>query len=748
MSASETESTHFHTCPLCEACCNLEIKTRGREVVAVRGDADDPFSNGFICPKGAAIGALDADPDRLRTPLIKRDGKHVEATWDEAFAEIDKHLPRIANEHGRDAVAAYLGNPSAHHVGHGLYGRVLLKGLSTHSLFSASTVDQMPKQVSAGLMFGGPLSVPIPDVDHTDHLWIMGGNPLVSNGSLMTAPDMKGRLRRIRERGGKIVVFDPRRTRTAEAADEHHFIRPGRDALFLLGVIHTLLTEERAAPGRLAELCNGLDQIGELVRDFSAETVADACGIEADEIRRLARELASAKTAAVYARIGTCTQEFGTTTSWLVDVLNVLTGNLDRKGGSLFTKAAVGASTGTGGKGRGMRFGRWKSRVRGSPEACGEIPVACLSEEIETPGEGQVRALITVCGNPVLSTPNGARLDKALETLDFMVSVDIYLNETTRHADVILPGLSPLEQPHYPLAFTQLAVRNFARFTPAVFDVPEGQMPEWRILLRLAGIVGGQGPNADVDGLDDFVFEQVLQKALSNPGSPIFERDADDIRRQTSRYRGPERLLDLQIRTGSYGDGFGQTPGGLTLATLAASDHAIDLGPLEPRLPDALRTPSGKVELTPEPLVADLERVRARLTADCAEEGMVLVGRRDLRSNNSWMHNIPGLVSGRARCTLHIHPDDASRLGLSDGANARVSSRVGSVEAPVEITKDVMRGVASLPHGWGHGAAGTRLRVASENAGVSSNDLTDENEVDPRSGNAVLNGIPIQVEAV
>lgn len=746
---SSGSKTHFHTCPLCEACCNLEITTRGDDVVAVRGDPGDPFSRGYICPKGAAIGGLHADPDRLRTPLVKRDGVHVEATWDEAFAEIDQHLPRIANEHGRDAVAAYLGNPSAHHVAHGLFGRVLLKGLSTHNLFSASTVDQMPKQVSAGLMFGGILSIPIPDVDHTDHLWILGGNPLESNGSLMTAPDMKGRLREIRRRGGKVVVFDPRRTRTAAAADEHHFIRPGGDAFFLLGVIHTLVTEERGAPGRLAEHCNGLDRIGPLVRDFAPETVAQACGVEAGEIRRLARELAEAKTGAVYARIGTCTQEFGTTVSWLVDVVNVLTGNLDRRGGALFTKAAVSATTqGPGGKGRGFRMGRWQSRVRGAPEACGEIPVACLSEEIETEGEGQIRALITICGNPVLSTPNGARLDAALDGLDFMVSVDIYLNETTRHADVILPGLSSLEQSHYPLAFTQLAVRNFARYSAPVFDVPEGQMPEWEILLRLAGIVGGQGPKADIHTLDDFVFEQLLQKALSNPSSPIFERDADDIRRQCSRYRGPERLLDLQIRTGIHGDGFGANPGGLTLATLAASDHAIDLGPLEPRLPHVLRTPSGKIELTPAELVNDLDRVRDRLAPNRAEESLVLVGRRDLRSNNSWMHNIPSLVSGRPRCTLHVHPADASRLGLDDGATARISSRAGTVEAPVEITDGVMRGVVSLPHGWGHARDGARLSVARAHAGVSSNDLTDENEIDPRSGNAVLNGIPVQLEAV
>jgi len=741
-------ATHYHTCPLCEACCNLEIKTRGRTVESVRGDDADVFSHGFICPKGAAVADLDADPDRLRTPLVRRDGRHVEASWDEAFAEIERNLPGILSEHGRDSVAVYLGNPSAHHVGLGLYSRVLLKALSSHNIFSASTVDQMPKQVAAGLMFGTSLSIPVPDVDRTDHLWILGGNPLVSNGSLMTAPDMRERLRTIRERGGKVVVFDPRRTRTAEAADEHHFIRPGRDAFFLLGVIHTLLTEKRAAPGRLAAMTDGLDRLGSLVRDFAPEVVAPACGIAADEIRRLARDLAAAPSAAVYARIGTCTQEFGTITSWLVDVLNLLTGNLDREGGALFPRGAAGAANtlGAPGRGRGLRVGRFQSRVRGLPEACGELPVACLAEEIETPGAGQIKALITIAGNPVLSTPNGARLRKALEQLEFMVSVDIYLNETTRHANVVLPGTSPFEQSHYPIAFTQLAVRNFARYSPAIFDVPEGQMPEWRTLLRLAGIVSGQGAASDVDGLDDFVFEQQLQKALSSEHSPIHGREADDIRRQLSRWTGPERLLDLNLRTGPYGDAFGANPGGLTLATVAASEHGVDLGALAPRLPEALRTPTGRIDATPELLVKDLDRARARLADDAA--GLVLVGRRDLRSNNSWMHNIPSLVSGRPRCTLHVHPSDAARLGLADGCSARVTSRAGSVDALVEVTDGVMPGVVSLPHGWGHDDSGSRLRVAREHAGVCSNHLADELLVDANSGNAVLNGIPITVEPV
>ena len=747
MQTENGTATHFHTCPLCEANCNLKLVTRGREVVSVRGDDDDPFSNGFICPKGPAVAELDADPDRLRTPMIRRGETWHEATWDEAFREIDTRLTKILGEHGRNAVGVYLGNPSAHHVGVALFSRATLRTLGSHNVFSASTVDQMPKQVSAGLMFGTALSVPVPDVDRTDYLMILGANPLVSNGSLMTAPDMKGRIRAIRARGGKVVVLDPRRTRTAEESDEHLFIRPGMDALFLFGVVHVLLEEKLAKPGKLAPLLNGLQRVTELAREFPPERVADACGIDAATIRRLARELAGAKTAAVYARIGTCTQEFGTTASWLVDVINVLTGNLDREGGAMFPKGAVGAANAMGapGRGRGVKLGRFKSRVRGVPEVFGELPVVCLAEEIETPGADQIRALITVAGNPALSTPNGGRLTRALATLEFMVSVDIYLNETTRHAHVILPGLSPLEQSHFPFAFTQLSVRNFARYSRPTFPVPAGQMPEWQIMLRLAGIVAGQGPDASIDALDDFVFEQQLEKAIGSEHSPAYGRSADDVRKALAGRRGPERLLDLMLRTGPYGDGFGARDG-LTLAKLEQSDHAIDLGPLAPRLPDLLRTPSGRIELAPETIVADLDRLRGKLAPSPGARPLLLVGRRDLRSNNSWMHNVEALVSGKARCTLHLHPEDARSLGLGDGENAVVRSRAGSIEVPVEITDGIMRGVVSVPHGWGHDQSGTRLGVASRVAGANSNRLAEEDRFDPISGNAVLNGIEVSVE--
>src|SRR5215204_809215 len=737
-------ATHYRTCPFCEATCGLEIETEGRKVVSVRGDADDIFSRGFICPKAYGIKQLHEDPDRLTTPLVRRDGELVEATWDEAFEEIDRRLSPIIAEHGKNAVAVYLGNPNAHNLSAITHGPAWLRVLGTQNLYSASTVDQMPKQVSAGHMFGTMLSVPIPDVDRCDHLVLLGANPLVSNGSLLTAPNMRGRLRAIRERGGKVVVIDPRRTRTAEEADEHHFIRPGTDALLLAAIACTLVEEGLDDPGPLAEHLDGLAQVCTLVRDFPPEAVAGVCGIEAGEIRRMARELAAAERAAVYARIGTCTQEFGTHASWLVDVLNALTGNLDREGGALFPRAAVGQknSSGAGGSGRGVRFGRFTSRVRGLPEFFGELPVSVLAEEIDTPGEGQVRALITAAGNPIVSSPNSGRLERAVESLEFMLSIDIYVNETTRHADVVLPASEPLEKSHYDAAFYQLSTRNIANYSPAVF---ERQGPaEWELYMRLAGMIAGQGPNGDVGAFDDMVIQTLIRREVELEGSRVAGRDPGELLEELEPRRGPERVLDFLVRTGPYGDGFGADPEGLTLEVLEENPHGIDLGPLSPRLPEVLRTPSGKVELAPEPIVADIDRLRAALARE-RNGHLVLIGRRQLRSNNSWMHNLPALVKGKDRCTLHIHPDDAERLGLGDGAVALVRSAAGSVEAPVEVTDAIMPGVVSIPHGWGHGADGARMGVASAHAGVNSNVLTDECQVEPLSGNAVLNGIPVDV---
>jgi anaerobic selenocysteine-containing dehydrogenase len=748
--SSNGHRTAFRTCPLCEATCGLKIELDGERVVSIRGDEHDVFSHGFICPKGTALRELHEDADRVRTPLIREHGDLRPAGWDEAFALIDRRLSPILAE-DRNAVALYLGNPNAHNLSSLLYGKVLAKALSSRNVFSASTVDQFPKQMASALMFGTGTTVPVPDVDRTDHLLILGANPLASNGSLMTAPDMRGRLRRLRRRGGKLVVIDPRRTRTAQEADEHHFIRPGTDALLLFALAQVLFEEDLAQPGaRLAVLCEGLDEVRALAAPFTPDAVAAACGIDAAEIRRMARELAAAPTAAVYGRIGTCTQEFGTLASWLVDVLNVLTGNLDRVGGSMFPMGAAGHSNAAGepGRGRGTSFGRFASRVRGLGEIFGELPVVCLAEEIETPGEGQVRALVTMAGNPVLSTPNSQRMDAALDSLDFMVSLDVYVNETTRHADVILPAPSPLRRSHYDVALYLFAVRNVANYSPPALETEPGLPDEWVTMLRLAGVAFGMGSDADVDALDAGVARTLVDRELRTPSSPVAGRDADELMGLLEPRVGPERLLDLMLRTGPYGDGFGSRPGGgLSLAALEAAPHGIDLGALQPRLPDALRTPTGRIELAPEPLVADVERLRTALRRP-ASAGPVLVGRRHLRSNNSWMHNLPVLVKGPARCTLHVHPADAERYGLTDGEPARLTSRTGTVQAPVEVTDAVMPGVVSLPHGWGHAAADSRMAVAAEHAGTNSNVLADELLIDAVSGNAVLNGIPVELAPV
>jgi len=745
---TQPTATHYTTCPLCEATCGLEVQTAGREIVSIRGDRDDVFSQGYICPKAAALKELDADPDRLRAPMIREGEQWRSVSWDEAFAEVERRLTPILEQHGRDAVAAYAGNPNVHNLAGLLYTPAFLHALASRNVFSASTVDQMPKQVSAGLMFGTMLSIPIPDVDRTSYLLILGANPLVSNGSLMTAPNMRDRIRRLRTRGGRVVVVDPRRTRTAEEADEHLFIQPGTDAFFLFALAHTLFAEGLVQPGRLGEHLNGLDEVERLARAFAPEVVAPVCRIAPDAIRRIARELAAAESAAVYGRIGTCTQEFGTLASWLVDVLNVLTGNLDRAGGALFPRAAAGArnTEGTPGRGAGVRLGLRHSRVRGLPAVYGELPVVALAEEILTPGDGQIRALVTIAGNPVLSTPHSGQLAQALGQLDFMLSVDVYLNETTRHAHVILPPPSPLERGHYDLAFYQLSVRNIARYSPAIFAAAAGHPQEWEILLRLAGIVSGQGAVADPVALDDVMAQQLIRRETKREGSRVAGRDPAELLAALAPRRGPERLLDFMLRTGPYGDGFAGGPEGqgLTLAALEAAPHGRDLGPLQPRIPEVLRTPSGKIELAPPAIVADVARLQGALAARPGEQ-LVLIGRRELRSNNSWMHNLRTLTKGAETCLLLVHPDDARRLGLADGAHARVTSAAGCAEAPVRVTDAIMPGVVSLPHGWGHDAPGMQLRVAADHPGANVNALTGELAVDPLSGNAVLNGVAVTV---
>ena len=745
--------TAYRTCPLCEAGCGLEITVAPNEqMVRIRGDMDDVFSRGYICPKGSTLKQLHEDPDRIRQPLVKRDGVHVAVSWDEAWQAVHDGIMGVIERHGRGSLAAYMGNPNAHNLGPQMYSGAMLRAMGSRNMFSASSVDQMPKHVAGGLVFGTAQSIAVPDLDHTDYLFMLGANPYASNGSLCTAPDFPGRMQAIRERGGKVVVVDPRRTKTADAADEWVSIRPGTDGLLLAAIAHTIFEENltKVSP-HIAAVLNGLDEVRARVAPFTPERVAATTGVEADTIVRLAREIAAAPSAALYGRIGVNTVEFGTTNAWLINVISIITGNLDQRGGEMFTTPVAGGATtrGTAGKGKGFSTGRGHSRVSKRPEALGEYPVAVLAEEILTPGENQIRAMVTVAGNPILSTPHSEQLDRALSELEFMVSVDIYLNETTRHADVILPVPSALEKDHYDIGLYVFAVRNIANYSTPVLARDETNPEEWEVLAKLAGIFQGLGPNNDPHALDDFIIRSSVEGAVKNSSSNIYGRDAEEIILLLNKdgRRNTARMLDFMLQTGPFGAAFGMNPQGASLDLLLANPHGVDFGPLEPRVPDVLRTPSGRIEMAAPALLADLDRLNESVGV-FDDNQMLLVGRRELKSNNSWMHNIKVLTKGSLSCTAQLHPNDAKRFGVVDGDIVRIESRVGAIEIPVELTDAIRPGVVSVPHGWGHGVAGTQMAVAADKAGVNSNVLTDDQVLDPLSGNAVLSAIPVSISAL
>jgi anaerobic selenocysteine-containing dehydrogenase len=704
------------TCTICEAACGILVDVDGERVTGVRGDPDDPISRGYVCPKVVAMQDLHEDPDRLRRPLVRTGNDFREAPWDEAIAIAGDGLRRVRQEHGKDALAIYQGNPTAHNLGLMTVGQLAFRTLGTKNLYSASTSDQVPHMRAAHEMFGHVFHIPVPDVDRTDFWLVVGANPVVSNGSIMTAPDVKRRIGELKARGGQLVVVDPRRTETAALADTHAFLRPGSDPLFFFALLHVLFDEGLASPGkRLAPWLAGLDKLRGLARRFSPERVAAATGIEPEVVRRIARAFAGARRASCYVRVGTCHQEHATLVSWLAYALCAVTGNLDREGGLMWATPAVDVvriADIAGLKGHGT----FASRVRKMPEMGGELPIATLADEIESPGRGRVRALLTSAGNPVLSAPNGARLDRALATLDFMVSIDGYLNETTRHANVILPPCSPLQRAHYDLALNAFAVENAAKWVDPV--VPRGA-----------------DEKDDAEIVRELVLRLRFGSALGNGRRQAAARAA------LSRLLDPERIVDVALRAGPYG----AFRGGLSVAALRRSPHGVRLGGLEPRLPGLLRTPSGKVELAPKAFIEEVDVLES--TIERAVPPLVLVGRRHLRSNNSWLHNSPRLVKGPSRCTLLVHPSDAARFGLIDGGRARVTSSRGSIEATVTVSDEMMPGVVSLPHGWGHDRRGTRTTVAEAHAGVSMNDLTDEMRVDRLTGNAAFNAVPVEVSA-
>ncbi|HZI60536.1 MAG TPA: molybdopterin-dependent oxidoreductase [Pyrinomonadaceae bacterium] len=711
---------HYRNCNLCEAICGIEITVRNGQHLDIRGDKDDPFSRGYICPKAVALQDIHFDKDRLRHPVRRTESGWEQITWDEAFAEVADNLKRIRAQHGKDSLATYLGNPGVHNYGVMLFAPGFIRSLKTRNRFSATSVDQLAHHLASHLMFGHQLLLPVPDLDRTKFFLILGANPAVSNGSMMTAPGMGRRLEEIRQRGGKVVLIDPRLNETARFVDQHLFIRPGTDVLLLLAMLQVVFAEGLRRPGPLSEFTKGVEKVANLVAEFTPERVASITGIAAEEIRSLAKAFAAADSAVCYGRIGVSTQEFGGVCQWLINVLNIVTGNLDRPGGAMFTRPAfdpVNAPKSLAPRGG---FARRHTRVRKLPEFWGEFPVAALAEEILTEGAGQIRALVTVAGNPVLSTPNGRELDRAFAGLEFMASIDCYINETTRHANIILPPTSSLERSHYDIAFHVLAVRNTAKFSPPLFERVAGAKDDWEILLELQ-------TRMSEGGLADRVKGSLMK-----------------------RFLGPERMIDLGLRFGPYGARLNPFSSGLTLRKVKNAKHGMDLGPLSPCLPGRLRTANKQIDLAPEALLGDVARVKSQLLNEPMAEvngHLQLIGRRQLRSNNSWMHNTERLLRGKPQCTILMHPDDAAHRQLVSGQTVVVKSRVGSVEVPIEVSDEMMPGVVSIPHGWGHDRAGIQLEVAQQHSGTSINDLTDHLAIDTLCGTAAFNGTWVTVEA-
>ena len=699
--------THHRVCHLCEAMCGLVIKTQGEKVVDIRGDKADPLSRGHVCPKAVALQDIHEDPDRLRKPLKRVRSvagvyEHVEIEWDEALDLVASALSDTIERHGVDAIGAYFGNPSVHNYGMLTHQRNLFRHIRTRNRFSATSVDQLPHHLVSMWLYGHMLLSPIPDIDRTHYFLMLGANPLASNGSIWTVPDVRKRIKDLTARGGKLVVIDPRKTETAELATEHHFIRPGTDAAFLLGLIHVLFRDNLADLGKLAGVVDGIAEVREAVSALNPEWAAAATGIEAHDITRIAHDLATAEAGICYGRMGVSTQAYGTLCQWAIQVINVITGNLDKPGGSLFTAPAMDQVMNSSPGG----FGRFRSRGRDLPEFNYELPSAALADEIRTPGNGQIKLMFTGAGNPVLSTPNGRAVDEALEQVEFMVSLDPALNETTRHADVILPPTSPLEHDHYDIAFHNLAVRNTARYSQAVFDKPEGALHDWEIFAELG------------------------------------DRLADRLGVESTPRVPPHKIVDAALKAGPYGK---DSRWDLSIDKLLDNPSGIDLGELQPSCPDRLQTADKRIPLAIPEALSDIRRLISGM--EIQTEGYRLIGRRHVRDNNSWMHNHRRLVKGPGRCNLLMHPEDVAKEGWKAGMTVTIKSRVGSISAELMPSTEVMPGVISLPHGYGHGLNGTRSEIANTHAGVSCNDITDEQFLDELSGNAAVNGVPVELHA-
>ena len=733
---------HYRTCNLCEAMCGIEIELRGETITAIRGDKQDPLSKGHICPKAVALQDLHNDPDRLRQPVRRTADGWQEISWQEALDETAARLKDVRKRHGGAGIGLYAGNPTAHNHGALLMLLPFIRALGSKNRYSATSVDQLPHQLACLQMFGHQALFPVPDIDRTEYFLVIGANPLASNGSIMTAPDMRGRLKALRARGGRLVVLDPRRTETAEVADAHYFIRPGTDVFLLLGLLNVLFAEQLARPGHLVGMLDGYELLQGLVKPWSAARASRHTGVPEDIIKQIARDFAGANCAAAYSRVGTTTSEHSGLSAWLVYALNIVTGNFDRAGGLMFTQPAFDVVGIAGITGETGGFDRFRSRVRQMPEFGGEFPVATLADEILTPGKGQIRAMVTHAGNPVLSCPDGQRLDQAFASLDFMVSIDFYINETTRHANIILPPTGQLEHAQFDPVFHLVAVRNTIKFSPALFKAQPGALHDWQILLELTTRLNSRDR-----------WSTIKAKALHRLLSRLGDTGMVDLGLRLGPYgdlRGKfNSLRSLLARLPLLGSGnmrISEGSTGLTLGKVIAEPHGIDLGPLQPSLPDRLFTRGQSIHLVPQVYIHELEALQQ---VEPEHDGRLrLIGRRHVRSNNSWMHNSQRLVKGKNRCTVMLHPEDAARLGIADSMDVEVSSEAGTIRLPAEITDGIMPGVISIPHGFGHARKGVRLGVASRHAGVSVNDVIRSDHTDALTGTAILNGQPVELRAV
>ena len=693
---------HYRTCNLCEAMCGLEITYKEKKVISIVGDKKDPLSKGFICPKSLALKDLYEDPDRLKTPIKRTENGWQEISWTEAFDEVEIQIKKIQEKYGNNAVATYQGNPNVHNVGSMLYGGPFLKSLKTKQKYSATSADQLPHHIASLKMFGHQMLIPIPDIERTDYLLILGANPGASNGSLLTAPGFPQKIKSIQKRGGKVINIDPRFTETSKISSQHLYINPGKDALFLLSLLHVIFDQGIEEKTHLSNYLKGLEEIKEIVKEYSPKKTALLIGIDSLEIQKIAKDFMNSKTAVCYGRMGVSTQEYGGICQWLINVLNIVTNNMDKVGGAMFTKPAIDLVYMTGIQGKVGNFDRYRSRVHNLPEYSGELPVATLADEILTEGEGQIKMFICTAGNPVLSAPNGKKMEKALEKLDFMVSIDIYLNETSKYANIILPTTNGLETLHYDLVFHQLAIRNTAKLSEVLFEKDENQKHDWQILNELT--------------------ERITEKKNSLT---------------------PEMMLDNMFQYSPYKEA------NLSVNKLKENPNGIDLGSLQPLLIKRIFTIDKKINVSPKIFIDDLKRLNKELYKDTKEEEtkypFALIGRRHLRNNNSWMHNSKLLMKGKNRCTVLMSSKDANNLSITDHQKIKIISNVGSIELPVEISDEMKEGVLSIPHGFGHNRNGTKIKLAEENAGESINDLTDDNKIDKLTGNANFSGTRVKV---